>query len=77
MLDSVVSGTVTVVATGSVTLGADASLRVTASGSTITCYHGTDGVPGAWTQLAQVTNSTLSVGDRRRHNHDMVANHLI
>ena len=60
VLDSVVSGTVTVVATGSVTLGADASLRVTASGSTITCYHGTDGVPGAWTQLAQVTNSTLS-----------------
>ena len=58
-LFNMVSGTVTLAANGTVNLGTNKSLRVTANGTTITCYYGTDGVPGTWTQLTQTTSSTL------------------
>ena len=58
-LFNIVAGTVTNLQSATVALGAAASLRLTASGTTITAYYGTDGVPGTWTQLAQTTSSTL------------------
>ena len=58
-LFNMVAGTITSLGGGTVSLGANPSLRITANGTTITAYYGTDGVPGTWTQLAQVTSSVL------------------
>ena len=58
-LINVVAGATTELSNGLATSGTNATIRVTTSGSTITLYYGTDGVPGTWTQLVQVTSSVL------------------